>query len=59
MFARRLTIMVLLVTLFAMGFSAVVAQTSGDRPARQGMFSSCNAANGADCLGTRQQTLIR
>ena len=50
MFARRLTIMMLLVTLFAMGFSAVVAETSRERVTRQGVFASCGFSTGVDCF---------
>lgn len=55
MLARRMTIMVLLVTLFAMGFSAVVAETSRERVVRQGVFASCGLAPGIDCFDDRTQ----
>lgn len=55
MLARRLTIMVLLVTLFAMGFAAVIEETSRSRTARLGTFSSCAFSLNDDCFGTHTQ----
>jgi hypothetical protein len=55
MIARRLMIMVLLVTLFAMGFAAVVEETSRNRTARVGTFSSCAFSLDNDCFGTHTQ----
>jgi hypothetical protein len=47
--------MVLLVTLFAMGFAAVVEETSRSRTARLGTFSSCAFSLNDDCFGTHTQ----
>lgn len=49
MLARRFTIVCLLITLFGMGLSVLVADRSMRGPVQSGFFTACNTATGIGC----------
>lgn len=49
MLARRFTIVCLLIALFGMGMSILVAEKSRIMPERTGIFASCDIANPFGC----------
>lgn len=59
MLVRRLTIIILLVGLFATGLSAVVAETSHDRIARASTPANCGLTGSTSCIGPNAQRLER